>query len=466
MKKSVLLLLLSALFTYGSVYAQLRVTGTVLDAATSEPMAGASVIEQGTPNGTTTDTKGRFAISVKNHQSVLTFSFIGMVPQNIMVGSSTDLRVELQQDVTQIENVVVQIGYGDAQKKNVAGSLGVLSTSEITKSKGTSFMDALQGRMAGVQVSSSSGEPGAGIDITIRGGNSINAGTQPLYIIDDVQIDVNADEVATSSYTSANVRYNPLAGINPSDIESITVLKDASATAIYGSRGANGVVIITTKSGRGEKASVDFDMSVGLARMSNTIDVLQGQEFADYRFAKFPTSDAWGIDTNGDGLPDQVRDFSDYRSRNWQEEVMRTGIIQSYNIGVASGGSAKTKVAASAGYLNQEGIVKKNQMERFTGRIRFDSDLSKQFTIGGTINFSHIVTKGAVTNAGANSYNGLVQSFVLYKPIFVSDDDDEASNPENYNLTNPSPSSTTPTRHLPRTVRSEISTSNTRSSTT
>lgn len=145
--------------------------------------------------------------------------------------------------------------------------------------------------------------PARGIDITIRGGNSINAGTQPLYIIDDVQIDVNADEVATSSYTSANVRYNPLAGINPSDIESITVLKDASATAIYGSRGANGVVIITTKSGRGEKASVDFDMSVGLARMSNTIDVLQGQEFADYRFAKFPTSDAWGIDTNGDGLP-------------------------------------------------------------------------------------------------------------------------------------------------------------------
>lgn len=437
MKKSVLLLLLSALFTCGSVYAQLRVTGTVLDAATGEPMAGASVIEQGTTSGTTTDTKGRFAISVKNHQSVLTFSFIGMVPQNIMVGSNTDLRVELQQDVTQIENVVVQIGYGDAQKKNVAGSLGVLSTSEITKSKGTSFMDALQGRMAGVQVSSSSGEPGAGIDITIRGGNSINAGTQPLYIIDDVQIDVNADEVATSSYTSANVRYNPLAGINPSDIESITVLKDASATAIYGSRGANGVVIITTKSGRGEKASVDFDMSVGLARMSNTIDVLQGQEFADYRFAKFPTSDAWGIDTNGDGLPDRVRDFSDYPSRNWQEEVMRTGIIQSYNIGVASGGSAKTKVAASAGYLNQEGIVKKNQMERFTGRIRFDSDLSKRFTIGGTINFSHIVTKGAVTNAGANSYNGLVQSFVLYKPIFLSEDDDEASNPENYNLTNP-----------------------------
>ena len=317
MKKSVLLLLLSALFTCGSVYAQLRVTGTVLDAATGEPMAGASVIEQGTTSGTTTDTQGRFAISVKNHQSVLTFSFIGMVPQNIRVGSSTDLR-------------------------------GVLSTSEITKSKGTSFMDALQGRMAGVQVSSSSGEPGAGIDITIRGGNSINAGTQPLYIIDDVQIDINADEVATSSYTSANVRYNPLAGINPSDIESISVLKDASATAIYGSRGANGVVIITTKSGRGEKASVDFDMSVGLARMSNTIDVLQGQEFADYRFAKFPTSDAWGIDTNGDGLPDRVRDFSDYRSRNWQEEVMRTGIIQSYNIGVASGGSAKTKVAASS----------------------------------------------------------------------------------------------------------------------
>lgn len=437
MKKNILLLLFLSLVTCGGALAQLRITGTVLDAATGEPMPGASVIEKGTTSGATTDTKGRFAIKVKSRESVLTFSFLGMVSQNVMVGNKTDISVSLEQDVTQIENVVVQIGYGDARKKNVAGSLSVLSTAELTKSKGTSFMDALQGRIAGVQVSSSSGEPGAGIDITIRGGNSINAGTQPLYIIDDVQIDVNADEVATSSYTSANVRYNPLAGINPADIESITVLKDASATAIYGSRGANGVVIVTTKGGRGEKASVDFDMSVGLANMANKIEVLQGQEFADYRFAKFPTSDAWGIDTNGDGLPDQVRNFRDYRSRDWQEEVMRTGIIQSYNIGVTSGGNAKTRVAASAGYLNQEGIVKKNQMERFTGRIRFDSDISKRFSVGGTINFSHIVTKGAVTNAGANSYNGLVQSFVLYKPIFLGEEDDEASNPENYNLTNP-----------------------------
>lgn len=437
MKKNILLLMFLSLVTCGGALAQLRITGTVLDAATGEPMPGASVIEKGTTSGATTDTKGRFAIKVKSRESVLTFSFLGMVSQNIMVGNKTDISVSLEQDVTQIENVVVQIGYGDARKKNVAGSLSVLSTAELAKSKGSSFMDALQGRIAGVQVSSSSGEPGAGIDITIRGGNSINAGTQPLYIIDDVQIDVNADEVATSSYTSANVRYNPLAGINPADIESITVLKDASATAIYGSRGANGVVIVTTKGGRGEKASVDFDMSVGLANMANKIEVLQGQEFADYRFAKFPTSDAWGIDTNGDGLPDQVRNFRDYRSRDWQEEVMRTGIIQSYNIGVTSGGNAKTRVAASAGYLNQEGIVKKNQMERFTGRIRFDSDISKRFSVGGTINFSHIVTKGAVTNAGANSYNGLVQSFVLYKPIFLGEEDDEASNPENYNLTNP-----------------------------
>lgn len=436
MKKNLLLLLLS-LFIGGIASAQIRVTGTVLDAVTNEPMPGASVIEQGTSSGTTTDTKGKFSLNVKNRESVLSFSFIGMVSQNIRVGASSDINVLLQQDATQIENVVVQIGYGDAQRKNLAGSLSVLGKSEIDKSKGPSFMDALQGRIAGVQVSSSSGEPGAGIDITIRGGNSINAGTQPLYIIDDVQIDVNAGEVASSGFTSANVQYNPLSGINPSDIESITVLKDASATAIYGSRGANGVIIIKSKNGQGEKAAVDFDMSIGCAYMANTLDMLQGQEFADYRFAKFPTSETWGIDTNGDGSPDQVRDFSDYRSRDWQEEVTRTGIIQNYNIGISSGGTAKTKVAASAGYMNQEGIVKKNQMERFSGRIRLDSDISKKFSVGGMINFSHIVTKGAATNAGQNSYNGLVQSFVLYKPIFTNEDDDEASNPENYNLTNP-----------------------------
>lgn len=439
MKKNLLTHFLTLLFLLVSsdLLAQMKVTGTVLDGSNNEPLIGATVLEQGTSNGVTTDGNGRFSLSVKNRESVLTVSFVGMKTQHIMVGTNTDLSIVLQQDATQIEDVVVSIGYGDAQKKNVAGSLGVLSSKEIARSKGSSFMDALQGRIAGVQVSSSSGEPGAGIDITIRGGNSINAGTQPLYVIDDVQIDINEDEVATSSYTSANVRYNPLNGINPADIESITVLKDASATAIYGSRGANGVIIIRTRGGQGEKTSVDLDMSVGLAHISNTIPVLQGQEYAQYRFAQFPDSEVWGIDTNGDNRPDQVRDFSDYESRNWQEEVMRTGVIQNYNIGITSGGRSKTKVAASAGYLNQEGIVKRNQMERYTGRIRLDSDISDSFSTGGTINFSHIVTKGAVTNAGQNSYNGLVQSFVLYKPIFTGEDDDEASNPENYNLTNP-----------------------------
>ena len=439
MKKNLLTHFLTLLFLLVSsdLLAQMKVTGTVLDGSNNEPLIGATVLEQGTSNGVTTDGNGRFSLSVKNRESVLTVSFVGMKTQHIMVGTKTDLSIVLQQDATQIEDVVVSIGYGDAQKKNVAGSLGVLSSKEIARSKGSSFMDALQGRIAGVQVSSSSGEPGAGIDITIRGGNSINAGTQPLYVIDDVQIDINEDEVATSSYTSANVRYNPLNGINPADIESITVLKDASATAIYGSRGANGVIIIRTRGGQGEKTSVDLDMSVGLAHISNTIPVLQGQEYAQYRFAQFPDSEVWGIDTNGDNRPDQVRDFSDYESRNWQEEVMRTGVIQNYNIGITSGGRSKTKVAASAGYLNQEGIVKRNQMERYTGRIRLDSDISDSFSTGGTINFSHIVTKGAVTNAGQNSYNGFVQSFVLYKPIFTGEDDDEASNPENYNLTNP-----------------------------
>ena len=439
MKKSVLLLLISVLFASASAFAQLRVTGTVLDASTGEPMAGASVIEQGTKGGTTTDSKGHFSLNVSNRQSVLTFSFIGMVSQNIQVGNQTSITVELQQDVTQIENVVVSIGYGDALKKNVAGSLSVLGTTEIAKSKGPSFMDAMQGRIAGVQVSSSSGEPGAGMDIVIRGGNSINAGTHPLYVIDDVQIDINESEVATSSYTSSNVAYNPLSGINPADIESITVLKDASATAIYGSRGANGVIIVKTKGGHGEKASVDFDMSVGISRVANTIDVLQGQEFAEYRHVAFPTNETWAIDTNGDGKPDTVRDFSDYPSHNWQDEIMRTAVTQSYNIGVSSGGNGKTKLSASAGYLNQEGIVKKNSMERFTGRIRFDSDISKTLAVGGTINFSHIVTKGPVVSAGSNAYNGLVQSFILYKPLIRTDDDDDADFSENVSssMTNP-----------------------------
>ena len=388
MKKSVLLLLLSALFTCGSVYAQLRVTGTVLDAATGEPMAGASVIEQGTTSGTTTDTKGRFAISVKNHQSVLTFSFIGMVPQNIMVGSNTDLRVELQQDVTQIENVVVQIGYGDAQKKNVAGSLGVLSTSEITKSKGTSFMDALQGRMAGVQVNSSSGEPGAGIDITIRGGNSINAGTQPLYIIDDVQIDVNADEVATSSYTSANVRYNPLAGINPSDIESITVLKDASATAIYGSRGANGVIMVTTKGGRKEHHNVWFSGKVGVGVFSDKLDYwrdpvqmarLENESYENGGAEGPYTGKIWSDGTYYPSIAEIESGEWPFRTK-WADHVFRTSVTQDYSIGIEGSGE-KNRYYVSLGYYNGEGMQHKDDFEKYTVDMSYDHMVARSINL-------------------------------------------------------------------------------------
>lgn len=437
MKQKILLLILLSLFLQGMAYSQIKVKGTVTDLSTGAPLAGVSVVEEGTKNGTVTNKEGRFTISVRSKESILHFLFLGMETQKIKVGAQTDISVSMRQDVTQIENVVVEIGYGEAQKKNVAGSLGVLSSAELSKSKGESFMDALQGRLAGVQLRSSSGEPGAGLDITIRGGNSINAGTQPLYVIDGVQIDVNADEVASSSYTSSNVQYNPLAGINPSDIESMTVLKDASATAIYGSRGANGVIIVKTREGRGEKMSVDLDMSFGCATIAKTIDVLQGQEFAEYRFTKMPTSGTWGIDTDGDGIPDQLRDFTDFESHNWQEEVMRTGLIQNYNIGVSSGGNSKTRVSASAGYTNHEGIVKANQLERLTGRVRFDSDITKNLTLGGVVNYSQVITKGAATNAGQNSFNGLVQSFILYKPIFTGVDDDDAANPENHSLSNP-----------------------------
>ena len=424
MKKSVLLLLLSALFTCGSVYAQLRVTGTVLDAATGEPMAGASVIEQGTTSGTTTDTKGRFAISVKNHQSVLTFSFIGMVPQNIMVGSNTDLRVELQQDVTQIENVVVQIGYGDAQKKNVAGSLGVLSTSEITKSKGTSFMDALQGRMAGVQVSSSSGEPGAGIDITIRGGNSINAGTQPLYIIDDVQIDVNADEVATSSYTSANVRYNPLAGINPSDIESITVLKDASATAIYGSRGANGVIIIETKKGEIGKPKVSYSGTVGVQEVTKRMELMTPYEFVVYQIERSPAN----LDRY---LTKPGRTLDYYRTHagiDWQDRLFRNALMHTHNISV-SGGNKQTRYVVSGAVVDQQGVIDNSGYRKYQGRFSLDQNLGKKVRLSLNANYTHDKTYGQTTSrslASANAYASyLMYRTWAYRPVLLNTEDSE-----------------------------------------
>ena len=427
-KKSRIILLFSFISTVA--FAQIKITGSVSAADGSGTLAGASLIVKGSGNGTITDFDGNFSINVPDEKSVLIVSFIGMESEEIVVGKKRNIQVKLLPKTEELSEMVV-VGYGSVHKKDLTGSVTMIDSEELSKNRSGSVLEALQGKMAGVQVTSSSGEPGSGVNISIRGNSSINAGTQPLYVIDGIQIDANSNELAQSSLGHAG-SYNPLAGLNASDIESINVLKDASATAIYGSSAANGVVMITTKKGK-EDISVELETNFGISSAIKKIQMLQGQEYADYRFARNPTYTEWGEDTDGDGILDRVKDFSNEVSIDWQDELMRTALTQSYNISIRGGGKTNLRSSASLGYLNQQGIINKNVFERYTGIFRIEADATKKLRIGANANFSYTVGNGAVITR-SNTYQGVLQSFLLFRPYNFTED---VSDPENMGLSTP-----------------------------
>jgi TonB-linked SusC/RagA family outer membrane protein len=415
--------LLSAFFAQ----AQIKITGEVYSSEDNLPVIGVSIVDKNTRKGTVTDGDGKFEISVPGKSSVLTFSYIGMIPREIPVGNQRTLTVTLEPDVKMIDEVVVT-GYGTSARSDFTGSVTSILSDELMKSNTISFMEAMQGRMSGVQIVSNSGEPGAGIAINIRGGNSVNAGSQPLYVIDGMQIDINPDEVSGNPY-GADVQYNPLAGLNPSDIKSIDILKDASATAIYGSRAANGVVMITTKSGGGQRTTVDLDAYWGASSTINTIKVLSGADFLKYRYLRDPKSLRWGNDLDGDKLADEIKDVSEFETHNWQDEILRNGLIQSYNLSVATGGKSNTRLATSLGYLDHDGVVKNNNFKRYSLRLRGDVTVNKKLTIGTSLNLTHSITTGGTATAGGEAAGtnagGMIQGFIIYTPLITGNQDDE-----------------------------------------
>ncbi|HYE55749.1 MAG TPA: SusC/RagA family TonB-linked outer membrane protein, partial [Chitinophagaceae bacterium] len=321
----------------GKLFAQQIVSGTVRDAG-NLPLQGATVGVKGSRQSTTTDDKGAFTISVPNANSVLTISFIGYTTQEITVGNRTNLDISLAATTGELGQVVV-VGYGTQNKKDVTGSVKSIKSDGFNRGIITSPQQLLQGKVSGVTVTSSSGEPGAPIGITIRGPGGVRTGSTPLFVVDGVPLD--------NSSTGGG---DPLNFINPYDIESIDVLKDASASAIYGSRGANGVVIITTRKGKAGVSTLGFSSSVGFSRLANKIPVLSASEFRAEVTKAGGTLDDKGADTD------------------WQEEVTRTAITQNYNLNL-SGGVNKLTYFASLGMQRQEGIIKKNNLDRYSARF-------------------------------------------------------------------------------------------------
>jgi iron complex outermembrane receptor protein len=337
-----------------SVWSQTRVTGKVSSGEDGSALPGVSILEKGTTNGTVTDVNGTYSINT-GENAVLVFSFVGFTTQEIPVGGQTTIDVALAGDVTALSEVVV-IGYGELQKKDVTGSIVAISTKDFNRGVISSPQDLLVGKIAGVQVTSNNGAPGSGSTIRIRGGSSLKASNDPLIVIDGFPVD--------NSTISGSP--NALATINPNDIESFTVLKDASATAIYGSRASNGVILITTKKGKQDKFQLSYNGTVGVSSPIDYIDVLSGDETR--ALATRLTEEGFS------GLSQAALNRLGDENTDWQREVYQDAISTDHNL-TASGAYKSVPYRVSYGYTLQEGILKSTDMKRNTIGINLNPSL-------------------------------------------------------------------------------------------
>ena len=364
---------------------QAVVTGRVTT-ANGEPVIGVNVKVKGGPTATTTDASGNYSLNA-SPSDILVFSYIGYISQEAEVGDRTLINIIMEDDVQGLEEVVV-VGYGTVKKSDVTGSVGQVSSEELTAYPSADAVMSLQGKAAGVQVLQNSGAPGATISVRIRGGNSLQGDNEPLYVVDGFPL---------SEAPSA---------INPNDIESIEVLKDASATAIYGSRGANGVVMITTKQGKSGKTLVDYSGYYAVQQVGKKIDLLNARQFAELM----------NVRAANDGVPpffsqDQVNAFGE--GTDWQDVIFRDAPMQNHSITV-SGGSANTQFSVSGSYLGQNGIIVGSNIQRTSLRANVTQAIGEKLKL----NYNAILTN--TDNAQLNSDNGQKGNTVLSGVLSVS----------------------------------------------
>ncbi|MEL1244883.1 TonB-dependent receptor [Flavobacterium sp. DGU11] len=377
--KLLLLLLLLPI----SALAQSTLSGTVRDNASGEPIPGVNVIVQGTQNGTSTDMDGNFTLSgVKNGDQIV-FSFIGYADQITAYNGQSVIDVKMTEDSTQLQEVVV-IGYGSTTKKDATGSVVSVTAKDFNKGALTSVDQLLTGRAPGVRITSAGGSPDAAPNIRIRGGSSLSAQNSPLIVIDGIPLDL---------VSPAGVS-NPLSLVNPNDIESFTILKDASATAIYGSRASNGVIIITTKRGTSGKPQFNYSATVGSSKAQDVIDMMDGPTFTKFIQEYHPNL------TNNLGIDDPTNTLVDnpatpevegriLSNTNWQKAISRNSFFTDHNFSARANLFGKIPARASIGYTNNEGIVKTNDYERYTGSVKltpslFDDHLKIDVNAKGT----------------------------------------------------------------------------------
>lgn len=380
--------------------ADIVVRGRVTDAEKGEGLPGVSVVIKGSVRGTTTDGNGNYQLDVPNAATTLVFSFVGYERQEVTVGAQTTLNVALAVGDKTLNEVVV-VGYGQVRKNDLTGAVATVPVDEIRKVAVTSLDQSLQGRAAGVQITQNSGAPGGATTIRIRGGNSIQGDNEPLYVIDGIPFKNDGAGSGSS--------FNVLSTLNPNDIESISVLKDASSTAIYGSRGANGVVIITTKRGKAGKSTINFDAYYGIQTVRRKYPVLNGREYAQFvndantNEGRTPVYTPAQVDAFGEGT-------------DWQDQIFRQAPIQNYQLSF-SGGDERTQYAIGGGYFKQGGVVINSDFDRYSFRINLDRKLTDRIKIGNSLTVNRTVTNQSRTDGDLGSAGLVTIAALQFPPI-------------------------------------------------
>ncbi|MEX2569115.1 MAG: TonB-dependent receptor [Cyclobacteriaceae bacterium] len=386
---------------------------------------------------------GDYQITVNSSSSVLVFSYVGYIRQEIAIGNQTSLDVQLRTDQQQLNEVVV-VGYGTQRRKDLSGSISRITSEEFMQPSTGSFDQMLQGKVPGVQINQTTGAPGGNVNILVRGVSSITGGNQPLYVIDGYPVNGGGSSDMSGyggdSFSSENMasntanRINPLTSINPSDIESIEILKDASATAIYGSRGSNGVVIITTKRGSYEKAQISLDVSHGYQEVANKLDLMNAEQYAN--FVADGRDNAWVYAGGNIDDPNDVRSVAtrvrpEFRNpgsittdTDWQDVLFRTAPVS--NVQVSSrGGTDNTNFFISAGYFSQEGIIVNSDYNRFNLRVNFDAQITDNIRMGtstyGSYGFGRFANTESHYGQGGLLSNALAASPTI--PVYDDDGD-------------------------------------------
>jgi TonB-linked SusC/RagA family outer membrane protein len=403
--KNIFVLCMALIMSFQLMAQQRRVSGTVIDSKERSAMIGANIMEKGTTNGTVTDIEGKFTLNLTTSNPVLVISSIGYKTLEVTVGNRTTLNLEMSEDTELLEEVVV-VGYGTMRKSDISGASVTVGENAIKGSVITNLDQALQGRAAGVTSVMTSGAPGSSVSIRVRGQSTINANAEPLYVIDGVIVqgggrsgaDFGLGDALGNSPIST---ISPLSTINPSDILSMEILKDASATAIYGAQGANGVVLITTKRGKAGEAKFTYEGLYGLQRQAARLDMMNLREFAEY--------------SNQVSLSDNRPEFADPSllgaGTNWQDAVFRHAPMQQHQLS-AQGGTDVVRYFLSGSFLKQDGTIIGTDFNRYSFRVNLDSQLKKWLKLGLNAMYSQTDERLGL----ADSQEGVINYSLLTPP--------------------------------------------------